>query len=355
MYPAIALAQHLKKAEPGTTVWVVGKRGGQEERVAADYGLKFRAVRAVKMPERKVSPEGVLFAGLLAAALASGLGAVGEIKPAAVVGFGGFASFPTVMAARLRGIPVFLHEQNTLMGLVNRIMSRFAEKIFVSFEKTEGVEPSKAVFTGNPSRYDGIAPVDKKEARRALGLDADRWTLFVFGGSQGALSVNRAVYEWAERNSGDSGIQLLHLTGKTKYDEAKTRYAEVLKPGGLKVEVRDYLKEMEVAYSATDLALCRAGATTITELASMGVPAILCPYPFAAENHQEKNARYLEERGAAMVVTDKELTAEWITDAVNGLRGDQAKLKLMGEKIKEMNKGGAAGLMASALSKYLSD
>lgn len=350
MYPAIALAQHLNKTAPDVEVWVAGKRGGQEERVAADYGLKFRAVRTAKMPERMLSPAAALFAVRLAAAVASGFAAVGEIKPAAVVGFGGFASFPTVAAAKLRGAPVFLHEQNTLMGLVNRVMSRFADKIFVSFENTEGVEKTKAVFTGNPSRYEGMRLPEKAEARRKLGLDAGRWTLLVFGGSQGALSVNRAVYDWAEMNSGKPDIQILHLTGREKFEEAKKKYGEMLKDGGLKVEVRDYLKEMELAYAAADLSLCRAGATTITEIASVGAPAILCPYPFAAENHQEKNARYMAERGAAMVIPDRELTAASIAEAIGELRNNPEKLRSMGGNARTMYRDGAARKMAETLT-----
>jgi len=334
-------------------VWIVGKRGGQEERIAADYGLKFRAVRTAKMPERKMSPGALMFPPKLAVSVASGWAAMGELKPAAVVGFGGFASFPTVAAAKLRGVPVFLHEQNMLVGLVNRVMSRFADKVFISFEATAGAVGGKSVFTGNPSRYEGIERMEKGEARKRLGLDPARWTLFVFGGSQGARSINRSMYDFAaaSRESGD--MQILHLAGRANYEEARGSYAEALKGGSLHVEVRDYLKEMEVAYFAADLALCRAGATTLTEVASLGVPSILSPYPFAAENHQEMNARSFVDAGAALMILDKDLSGDRIKEMVSGLRGRPERLAEMGVNARSLYRDGAAARMADALARYL--
>ncbi len=305
------------------------------------------------MPDKKLSPAALMFPPKLAASVASGWAAIGDLKPAVVVGFGGFASFPTVTAAKLRGVPVFLHEQNTLMGLVNRIMSRFADKVFVSFEATAGAVGGKSIFTGNPSRYEGIERIEKGEARRRLGLDPGRWTLFVFGGSQGARSINRSMYDFAamSRESGD--MQVLHLSGRANYEEARSRYAEALQCGLLHVEVRDYLKEMEVAYFAADLVVCRAGATTLAEVASLGAPSILSPYPFAAENHQEMNARSFVDAGAALMILDKDLSGERIKEAVSGLRGQPERLSEMGAKARALYRDGAAKRMADALARYL--
>ena len=305
------------------------------------------------MPEKKMSPATIAFAARLAVAVLSGLAALAEIKPVAVVGFGGFASFPTVFAGWLRRTPVYLHEQNTIMGLVNRVMTRFADKIFVSFEKTAGVPEGKAVFAGNPSRYEKLEKIDKKEARSRLGLDPERWTLFVFGGSQGAASINRSLYEFASANRDKADLQILHLTGRAKFDEAKKYYSEALAGSALRIDARDYLKEMELAYMAADLAFCRSGATTLTELASLGVPAILSPYPFATENHQEKNAKSFVDAGAAVMILDKELNGERIAAAIEELRGDPEKLRIMAERARNIYREGAAVRMAETLSAHL--
>lgn len=296
---------------------------------------------------------------------------LGEIKPAAVVGFGGFASFPTVVAARLLGIPVYLHEQNSVMGKVNRMMARFADRVFVSFDSAfsgSGALGPKAEYTGNPSRYEGIAAIGKKEARGRLELEPERWTLFVFGGSQGAQSINRAVYDWAAANRGRSDIQVLHLSGRANYEEAEKKYREALGENAdhpprralhppqralLKVFVRDYLKEMELAYWSADLVLCRAGATTITEITSLGVPSILVPYPHATENHQEWNARQLADKGAALMIPDSELNCARIAEVVDEMMNAPERLGSMAERSKSLYREGAARRMTEILSAHL--
>lgn len=313
------------------------------------------------MPERKLSPESVAFAARLALSVGSGLSVLGEIKPAAVVGFGGFASFPTVVAARLRGIPVYLHEQNSVMGKVNRMMARFADRVFVSFDSAAGALGPKAEYTGNPSRYEGIAAIGKKEARGRLKLEPGRWTLFVFGGSQGAQSINRAVYDWAAANRGRSDIQVLHLSGRANYEEAEKKYREALGENAghpprralLKVFVRDYLKEMELAYWSADLVLCRAGATTITEITSLGVPSVLVPYPHATENHQEWNARQLVDKGAALMVRDNELNGARIAEVVDEMMNAPERIGSMAERSKSLYREGAARRMTEILSAHL--
>ncbi len=307
------------------------------------------------MPAGKLSPQAAAFPVRITGAVAFAYGALSEIKPAAVVGFGGFVSFPTVVAAKLRGIPVYLHEQNTLVGKVNRFMSKFADGVFASFESTVNELGPNAIYTGNPSRYEGMSPPAKAEARKQLGLAKDKWTLFAFGGSQGARSINQALLNFIRGNRERKDIQILHLTGRANYESVKSEYEGALGAApGLTVVVKDYLKEMELAYGACDIALCRAGATTITEITSLGVPAVLVPYPFAAENHQEINASYMVEAGAAVMVLDRDLSGERIAEIVQALASAPERCETMARRSRAMYKDGVAKRMADVLDRHLS-
>jgi len=331
-------------------VWIAGKHNGQEERIAQDYGIAFKAVSVVKRPARKLSLETVSFVLNLARAVVSGWKVLGELRPVAVVGFGGFVSFPTVFAARLRGIPVYLHEQNSLMGTVNRLMARFSKSVLLSFENTEGAPAGKSLFTGNPSRYEGRELPDMETSRSRLGLYPGRKTLFVTGGSQGARSLNNSVCGWVSKNRHREDLQLIHLTGRKNFDEVQQAYKEVLgDDAAIRVDVKDYLKEMELAYKAADLVLCRAGASTITELTSLGVPAVFVPYPFATGNHQEINARGVVDAGAALMIRDSDLSAEKLALIIDDLIMDPEALSAMSEKSRKLYRDGVAERMANEL------
>jgi UDP-N-acetylglucosamine--N-acetylmuramyl-(pentapeptide) pyrophosphoryl-undecaprenol N-acetylglucosamine transferase len=199
-------------------------------------------------------------------------------------------SVPVVLAARLRGIPVFLHEQNVVPGWANRFNALFATRVAVSFAETEKFFPGKSLLTGNPVRSE-IRPGDRSAARRSLGLREDRMTIFVFGGSGGARSVNAAVLASLEGLKDLSGrIQFLHLTGSSSESEIVSRgYREK----GFSAQVLDYSEKMSDCYSSADFAVCRSGATTVFELAATRTPAVLIPYPYATNDHQAKNAPVL--------------------------------------------------------------
>ncbi|HPI78733.1 MAG TPA: UDP-N-acetylglucosamine--N-acetylmuramyl-(pentapeptide) pyrophosphoryl-undecaprenol N-acetylglucosamine transferase, partial [bacterium] len=354
LYVAVALALHYRRTEPDVEVTISGRGGGGEEKAVAANGLRFASVRTVKLPQKKISLETALFPARLLAAVADGWRLLGELKPSVVAGFGGFGSFPVVTAARLRGIPVYLHEQNALMGLVNKVAARFSEKVFVSYEETEGCPRADMLFVGNPSRFEGVEKTGKTAARAALGLDPEKWTLFSFGGSQGARSINKAMLEWIRINRDKRDMQAIHLAGRGNFEETRREFAEALGEGAaLRVEARDYLEEMNLAYEAADLTICRAGATSIAELTSLGVPALLVPYPFATGNHQEKNARRAAEAGAALMALDSELDGNLLHAIVEGLKSDPGKLEEMSRKSRAMYKEGAAAKMAEHISARL--
>ena len=351
IYPAVALGEAVKQLWPDAMVAIAGNPGGREAKAAERYGFGFEPVRAVKMPKSATAMAG--FPGAISTALMDGRRAIANVKPGAVVGFGGYVSFPTVAAALMSRCPVFLHEQNLSVGRANRTLARFATGIFASFEATARTFGPKAVYTGNPCRFDGKPAPSRAEAHRWLGLDPESCKLYVFGGSQGAASLNRAAVEFARMEKARMDVQIFHLAGQDKYEETAAAYREIVKDDGIRVEVRPYLEEMEYAYAAADLVVCRAGATTLTEVACFGVPAVLVPYPFATEGHQEENARHLTDAGAAILVKDSELNGEKLRNLVARLIEAPNELRAMAAQAKKMYKANSAGLMAERLRPLL--
>jgi UDP-N-acetylglucosamine--N-acetylmuramyl-(pentapeptide) pyrophosphoryl-undecaprenol N-acetylglucosamine transferase len=228
-------------------------------------------------------------------------------RPDAVLGMGGYVSVPAGLAAAAAGVPLLLHEQNSRAGLANRLLARWARGVAVSFEKTEGLPPAaRTEWTGLPLRPD-LAPTDPAAARKSLGLSEDALTVLVFGGSQGARALNRLLIRSLPALSAfKERWQFIHLTGESEFAAVQAAYNTM----GWRAFVRAYHHEMGVLYSAADVAVCRSGANTVMELARMGRRALLIPYPHAADNHQEFNARYLEAQGLARVELEEGLTEE---------------------------------------------
>ncbi|HAR45140.1 MAG TPA: UDP-N-acetylglucosamine--N-acetylmuramyl-(pentapeptide) pyrophosphoryl-undecaprenol N-acetylglucosamine transferase, partial [Nitrospiraceae bacterium] len=233
---------------------------------------------------------------------------LGAFRPQVVIGVGGYASAPVAFAAWLLRIPLIVVEPNSYAGLANRLIGRIADSVVLSFPGTneQGFFPAaKAVVTG-PLVRDGIDKGLREKALTEFGLSHDRFTVLVFGGSGGAHAINSAMKEAAGSLQGVKGLQVLHQTGEKDVEEVKAGYGNA----AVAAVVLPYIYDMAGAYAAADLVICRSGATTVAELAVCGKPSVLVPYPFAADNHQEYNARTLAARGTAEVVLQKELTAD---------------------------------------------
>jgi UDP-N-acetylglucosamine--N-acetylmuramyl-(pentapeptide) pyrophosphoryl-undecaprenol N-acetylglucosamine transferase len=251
----------------------------------------------------------------------------------AVVGMGGFASIPAVLAARSAGVPRVLHEQNAVPGLANRTLARLATAIGVTFEDSRRRLPggARVETTGLPVRREILGVQSRREelaaeARRTFDLAEDRLTVLVTGGSQGALQIDRAVAGAIALLSGRRDLQLVVLTGRAHeaiVADAAARSMDLL------VRTIPFLDRMELALAIADAAVARAGANTVNELAVSGVPAILVPYPYATGAHQEANARELERAGAAEVVRDRELTPERLAERLAALVGDHERRSSM--------------------------
>jgi UDP-N-acetylglucosamine--N-acetylmuramyl-(pentapeptide) pyrophosphoryl-undecaprenol N-acetylglucosamine transferase len=329
--PGLVLGRVLR--ERGLEVCFIGTQRGIEARLVPESGFELRLVPALPLV-RKVSPAAVR-------APVVALRAVRECRGlvrggAAVVGMGGYVSVPAVLAARREGVPAVLHEQNAVPGLANRVLSRLSQAVAVSFADAAASFPRRVRvrLTGNPVRPEIVAvPLERdrlsKEARDELGLEEGRRTVVVFGGSQGALSVNRAAVGACRLLARRSDLQVLLIAGPSHVDDL----GRALPTGEpLLVRLLGYLDRMELAYSVADLVVARAGAMSIAEITVCGLPAILIPYPHATAGHQEANARALQRAGGASLMLDSDVSAEPLAERILTLIDHDERLRATADR-----------------------
>jgi UDP-N-acetylglucosamine--N-acetylmuramyl-(pentapeptide) pyrophosphoryl-undecaprenol N-acetylglucosamine transferase len=304
LYPGIAIARELLR-EPGTEAVFVGTDQGVEARVLPKEGLPLRLLPAGKLKGMSIVAR-VRTLLALPRSLSAAVKLLRSERPAVVVGIGGYASGPVGLAAWMLRIPVLIVEPNAYAGLTNRILGRIAKKVFVSFpgRDSQNLFPArKKVLTG-PLVRKGIDGGEAWQALTTFGLEPGRFTVFVMGGSGGAHAINMAMRVAAADLARVPGIQILHQTGEKDTAEVERGDRE----SGVTCAVLPYIQDMAAAYAAADLVVARSGATTVAELAACGKRAVLIPYPYAADRHQEHNAWSLAEGGGAEVIIQEDLT-----------------------------------------------
>jgi UDP-N-acetylglucosamine--N-acetylmuramyl-(pentapeptide) pyrophosphoryl-undecaprenol N-acetylglucosamine transferase len=329
--PLLATADALRRLEPAAEITCLGTPRGLENRVVPEAGYPLELIPPVPLP-RKPSVELLRVPGRLRGAVREARAVLDRIRPDVLVGYGGYVSVPAYLAARRAGVPVVVHEQNSRPGLANKVGARIAKRVAVSFPDT----PLRhAEYVGLPIRT-MISRVDRRalraEARAFFGLDPGLPTLVVTGGSQGARNVNTAV-SGAARALGEAGVQVLHVVGPkndvVSHDGA-LRGSQARTSGGLPPYVRvGFVDRMDYALAAADLMVCRGGASSVTEAAAVGVPAIFVPLPIG-NGEQELNPRPVVDAGGALLVKDADFTATWVTEHVPALIADTDRLAAMG-------------------------
>jgi UDP-N-acetylglucosamine--N-acetylmuramyl-(pentapeptide) pyrophosphoryl-undecaprenol N-acetylglucosamine transferase len=317
--PMLALADALRRRDDGLRITCLGTARGMESRLVPARGYDLRLIPPVPLP-RRPTVDLLRVPGRVRRAVADTRALLDELSADVVVGFGGYVALPAYLAARRARVPIVVHEQNALPGLANRIGARLAARVGVTMP---GTPLHRGEHVGMPLRT-AISSLDRTarraEARAEFGLDADRPTLLVFGGSQGAQSLNRAAVAAADALTA-AGIQVLHARGpKNTHVTVPTR-----PPGSAPYVVVDYLERMDLAYAAADLALCRAGAVTVAELSAVGLPAAFVPLPIG-NGEQRRNALPVVEAGGGLLVEDADLDAGWITGHLVPLLTDPAAL-----------------------------
>ena len=342
--PAVAIIEELRSRDPKLILQWVGRRGGIEERVSEACGVAFRPVAVSGWP-RKRSLRRAWVAAQLAWAVLRCMVFIRKFRPQIVLGVGGYVSLPLMLAAQRMGVPTALHEQNKRLGMANRMAAARAACIFLGYEDTLGEFPrERALVVGNPVRSGFLAPPSQAEARAALGLRDDVPVVLICGGSQGARTLNRAVADMLPTFRTDDA-QFIWMTGVT--DAAEAREAV----HGLEVTalVFPFIDDMAQACAAADLVVTRAGASTTAELAVLGKPSVLVPYPHATDNHQEQNARAFEAAGASVFLADDACQGPALASTIRGLTEAPEHLESMGRAAKALGHPLAAERVAESL------
>ncbi|PLX87525.1 MAG: undecaprenyldiphospho-muramoylpentapeptide beta-N-acetylglucosaminyltransferase [Desulfuromonas sp.] len=343
LFPAVALAQGLLQRNKADTVQFVGTEQGLEARLLPKLGL----------PLAMVDMSGFVGRGLLGKVqsllkLLRSLGQARQIlrhfQPDLVIGVGGYASVPVLLAAKLGGIPYLIHEQNAVPGLSNRLLARWAERVCLSVSGSDQYfDRSRTLLTGNPVR---------QELEAVAAELPDKAKLLIFGGSRGARAINRCVLEALPLLTKKiDHLKILHQSGEEDLEEVRRGYRDAgLDPD----QVVSFIDDMAVAYEEASLVICRAGATTIAELTVCGRPAILIPYPYAAGDHQTANALALGEVGAACLLPQTEMTAQRLAQLVEELISDRKRLSKMAASSRKLGRPGATELILSECERLLS-
>ncbi len=348
LYPALALARYIRSREPEAEILFLGTERGLESRIVPREGFRFKTLSA-RRPVRR--PSRAMVGSL--AALASGTGQAYSFlrwfSPHVVVGTGGYASLPAALAALARRIPVVLHEQNVIPGLVNRRLSPWVALTCLSFPESREHFPARARLevTGNPRASEAAALQAGQEDYLSLGLIPGRKTILLAGGSQGALDLNRVALKALAPLQGRRDLQILYVTGERYYREMAGR-AKALGPEPL-LKVVPYLENMPAALGIADIIISRAGATTLAEVNARGLPAILVPSPNVVDDHQTANARVLEKRGAALVYREAGLDPEALAGDLLDLLDSPDRLAAMREASFSLGYPRAAASMYEAL------
>lgn len=333
LFPGIAVAEALREIDADAEVLFVGTEKGIETREVPKAGFDLelievgglKRVGAAKMAKTMVQ---------LPMSLVHSARILRRFRADAALGVGGYASGPVLLAARMLGIPTAICEQNSVPGFTNRTLARFVRRIFGTFEGSRARFPGhKFQLVGNPVR------TSFRQAARGAAPDVERGLIFTFGGSQGARPLNEIVPD-ALRILGERGLDVraLHQAGKADVDAVRERY----QGAGVDADVTPFIDDMVTAYRRADVVVCRAGASSCTELTALGVPAVLIPFPFAAEDHQTLNARDLADVGAAVLLPQQDMTAERLADELQSLLEDRDRRDGVAEAARRIGRIDAA-------------
>lgn len=353
IYPALALADRL--VELGHDIMFVGTDKGLESKLVARAGIDFVALPAAGFNRSK--PLSFFTSGAMVAS--SSFKAKKLLKnfgAQAVIGFGGYVSIPMGVAASRTHTPLIIHEQNSVAGMANNFLAKYASLVCVTYPDTvcamEKVAKGEVIVTGNPVRKE-ILTANRAQARAELGLKEDEVFIFVFGGSRGARHINAAFSSCIGELLNHGRVKVLHMTGAGEFDAVCESLGDLV--DDTRLTVRSYVENMGEVLAATDLALCRAGATSIAELTALGVPSVLVPYPYATGDHQTKNARALVDHGAARLITDSELDSGVLRDTLFELVDDPALRRKMGQASSRLGGRNATELLVDGIYSVIND
>lgn len=341
LYPAIAIAEEIVKKDSNAKIVFVGTKNKIEARIVPQKGFEFHTIW-ISGFSRRLTISNIIFPLKVIISLLQSFFVIQKIKPNVVVGTGGYVCGPMLFVASVLGIPTAVHESNSYPGVTTRLLARRVSKVFITFDGTKKWLSSKASIevVGNPTREE-LSSVTRNEGSVFFKLDPKKKTVFVFGGSLGAASINKAMPEIVN-DAIAHDYQIIWQTGETDWQSAKT-----IQQHNNIVAIK-YIDRMDCGYAAADIVVSRSGATTLAELTRIGKPAILVPYPYAAANHQVLNAETLVEAGAAVMIIDSELQTK-LLPSIRELLFNDLKQKTMREKSLKLGKPNAGKEIAEKI------
>ncbi|WP_196599471.1 undecaprenyldiphospho-muramoylpentapeptide beta-N-acetylglucosaminyltransferase [Pectinatus frisingensis] len=343
IYPAITLIDNIKQRHPSAQILYVGTKNGLEADIIPKEDIPFVTIN-IEGFARRATIKNLAVAAKALWSLCKAYRIIKKFNPDAVIGTGGYVSGPILLTAALLKIPTLVQDQNAIPGITNKILAKFVTKIACGYESAcQHFPTAKTVLTGNPIRH-SVLEYSRCAAAKALQLDENKKTILVTGGSRGARRINEAMVSVYKYFINDPSVQFLHITGKTEYD----RVIQNLKKNNIDIKtannifIKPYLYNMPKALAAADIAVSRAGAIGLSEITACGIPSILIPYPYAAENHQEFNAQALVKHDAAVMILNSELTGKRLLNELQKLLASPKHLTAMSVNSKAMGHPEAA-------------
>ena len=365
LYPALAIAEKIKKEEPDSEILFIGSKHGLESDVVPREGYAFKSIPTQGMQARDTALQKVVLSANVGmsnlAGLAKSLTIIKSFKPDVIIGTGGYVCFPILFAGEILNIPCYIHEQNAVPGRANKALAKKAKKLFVGFRGTEDIFgfPEKTIFTGNPVRAE-FSTLNKSESRERLGIPKDNFVVFAFGGSLGAKTINEITVEYLVRSKNQSNRTTLFGTGRRFFEdtvkECLHRNIDLMMYTGdppemiamsedTGIRIQGYINNMKDHISSSDLLICRAGALSLAELMAAGKPAIIVPIPNSVGNHQYYNAKAISDVGGGFLFEESNLDMDEINEKIEYLAANPKALEEMGAACKKMASLDAADII----------
>ncbi|MDY0234584.1 MAG: undecaprenyldiphospho-muramoylpentapeptide beta-N-acetylglucosaminyltransferase [Gudongella sp.] len=353
IYPALAIAEEIKERYKECEMLYVGTNNSLEQELSQNAGIEFKAIHVKSLP-RKLNKKSFIALKELLTGLKDSKKILKDFKPDLVIGTGGYVSAPIVFMAARIGIPAVIHEQNAFPGVANKLLSRFVDKVLITFEESKKYfkKEEKIFLTGNPVR-NSLIKINKETAIEELNLDTDKPLVLSFGGSGGQKSLNREILTLIKHIDKKKDLQLIHVTGKVYYDS----FLETIKQEGIVLDenlrIVPYYYKMPYAINAAELIITSGGAIALAEISAVGKASILIPKAYTAENHQEYNARAFQNSGASIMILEEELKDGKLLHTVLELVNNKEHLEEMSKMSKNIGNPFAVKKIVDEIEMYL--
>lgn len=349
IYPAVAIARQCEKEDSKTKFLYIGGKRGLESKLVPQEKLPFESIEITGF-RRKISIDNVKTVLRFLKGVKRSKALLKEFKPDIVIGTGGYVCGPVVYAAAKLGIPTMIHEQNAIPGLTNKFLSRYADTVAVSFEGSEASFPraKRSVYTGNP-RATTVLSANRERGFATLGIPMDAQVVLIVGGSRGAKAINDAMIGMASFIHKLPGVHFVFVTGETYFENTREVILSKLGTMPNHLHILPYIHNMPEVLAATSLIVNRAGASFLAEITALGIPSVLIPSPNVTNNHQEANARQLEEAGASRMILEKDLTAETLFHKLEEIMISDATRERMSAASKKLGKPDSAAVIVQEI------